>query len=1049
VEGTERAKVAFAVGRLATEDLQVPALDPLRQLSGKIPGVRIAQTSGRPGAAPEILMRGPTSLNAQGRGQGPLIIVDGAIMNVGNLDELGALDIESVEVVKGAAGASLYGTRAAKGVITIKTKRGATGTDGIRFNARTEYGISDLNSLEYGLPTQHGVQLDETGTRFCVTGTGALNSCSQTFDWMTEIMRINAVKADTVRTTVAAQFANPSATGGQLQNVYQANIWPNRYYNTLAQWASRNPISINHLDATGRIGGVRFYVSGSYQDEGGAVKQLDGTQQRRGRMNLDYDVRSDLLVSVSSLYDNGTTDNRNPGGGFGTLLRGAPPGTDYTAKDSLGRFILRGKSGRLRGTDNGSATFLYNTQADNEVNSTFSSRFLGNLGVNYFPAEWLSVESQVAFDTRATRDEYWLIKGYRTTTASASANNGQMQMDSGDSESWNGSLTATLRRQLRPDLNGKISFRALYDQSKSVSSSAYGEQFLVKDIFDLDNLGNTGSFDVGSSRSETRNQGFFAGGSLDFRDKYIVDMTFRRDGSSRFGANHRWASFGRFSGVWRISEEDFWTVPFMDDFRVRASRGTAGSTPQFSAQYETFTVTTSTTSLGQAGNSQLRPETTTETELGTDFTLWNRLGVEFTYAVANTEDQIIEVQTEASLGFTTQWRNVGTLQNKTFELGLNLPIINKRDLSWSMRGTWDRTRTYITELFVPKFTYTPTGQGSGSFFQITADKYSCRYSAVLPAGAVDDCTNKAGVDNTLGTADDIIAYSTTNGYDANRYGNIWGRRFLKSCSDLDLSKAQFAGMTCGNGGATDVSDFQINDQGYLVWVGAGNNWRDGITKNLWQTILPGASSPWGATVPLYWGMAIVDRPLSGEPGAGNGILQVIGNVLPDFRFGWSNNVTYKRMNLYALLEGTIGHNIYNQGEQWGLFDWNSAGFDMRSKSVQTAKPMGYGWRTGPSEGAGIGGFYDILLQNNYNTEDGSYAKVREVSLSYNVGPVRGVGDWTVAVVGRNLMTFTNYSGYDPETGVGGGNTGSGLINQVDAFGFPTLRTFTFTVSSRF
>ena len=86
-------------------------------------------------------------------------------------------------------------------------------------------------------------------------------------------------------------------------------------------------------------------------------------------------------------------------------------------------------------------------------------------------------------------------------------------------------------------------------------------------------------------------------------------------------------------------------------------------------------------------------------------------------------------------------------------------------------------------------------------------------------------------------------------------------------------------------------------------------------------------------------------------------------------------------------------------------------------------------------------------------EDGSYAKVREISLTYRLGKVRGVGDWTLGVVGRNLFTFTNYSGLDPEVGANGGSgtngSGSGIVNQTDAFGFPTLRSFTFTVSTRF
>ena len=132
-----------------------------------------------------------------------------------------------------------------------------------------------------------------------------------------------------------------------------------------------------------------------------------------------------------------------------------------------------------------------------------------------------------------------------------------------------------------------------------------------------------------------------------------------------------------------------------------------------------------------------------------------------------------------------------------------------------------------------------------------------------------------------------------------------------------------------------------------------------------------------------------------------------------------------------------------------LLDFSSGTFDQANATVETAKPIGYGWRVGGSEGAGSGGFYDQLGPNNYNVENGSYAKLRELSLSYKVGKVGGVGDWTVAFIGRNILTLTNYSGLDPEVGVSGGQQGNGLINQVDAFGFPNLRTFTFTISSRF
>ncbi|HYC50112.1 MAG TPA: SusC/RagA family TonB-linked outer membrane protein [Gemmatimonadaceae bacterium] len=1002
VEGVERSKVPFAVARLTSEDIPVPALDPLRALQGKVAGVRIAQTSGQPGTSPEILMRGPTSINASGRSQGPLIIVDGAIMNVGSMEELGGLDIESVEVVKGAAGASLYGTRAANGVITIKTKRGNT-QEGVRFNVRSEYGISDVNSLDYGQPVNHHLQIDETGSRFCIAGASNVSPCSRTVDWMQEIMRINNVNADTIRTAQSMQWNAPAFAGGELLNVYQSQIWPNQYYNSFAQVVNSNPVTLNAVDANGKVAGVRYYVSGSYTSEEGAIKGLEGQQQRRGRVNLDYDVRNDVLVSVSSMYDNGTTDLRSGGssngGIFGQLLRGAPSGTDYARRDTLGRYLVRGGGAGFRGTGNGGGTFLYDSE--NLVDTRESDRFIGNITTSYFPADWVTVEGVFAYDNRIRIDRDWVVKGYRTFTASTANNNGNMGVSNREQEAYNGSLTATFRKQLTTDLSGKLSFRGLFDSDKIWQDNSAGQVFVVKDVF---TLSNTTTNKTATSFTQTiKNNGVFAGASADYKGKYIIDGTYRYDGSSLFGEGNRWAPFGRISAVWRVSEEDFWNFDQISSFRLRASRGTAGNTPRFDAQYETFTCGTGGCSLGQAGNTLLKPETTTETEIGTDFELFNRLGVEFTNARSDTKNQILFVTTPASLGFTNQWKNAGTLSNNTYEVALNLPVLNTRDMSWSVRGTWDRTRTYITELFVPEyFTNGGTTQGTGSLFLITARR------------------------------------DKQDGVPVNRYGNIWGRQFYKSCRDMPATvQAQ-----CGPSKA-----YQVNDQGWVVWVGEGNTWQDGIKKNLWQAKLPAAQSPWN--YPLYWGHPIIDRPLAGERGEGTGENHIIGNSLPDFRMTFSNNFQWKRFTLYGLIDGTFGHDINNQGEGWGLLDFNSAYFDQGSKTVEGAKPIGYGWRVGGAEGAGTGGFYDVLGPNNYNVEDGSFAKLREISLTYRVGAVRGVGDWTVGLVGRNLMTFTNYSGYDPEVGVVGGQANSGLINQVDAFDFPTLRTYTVSLSTRF
>jgi hypothetical protein len=697
------------------------------------------------------------------------------------------------------------------------------------------------------------------------------------------------------------------------------------------------------------------------------------------------------------MFDKSKTDQR--ASFFGGLLRGAPPGTDYLARDTLGRALIRGGGTGFRPTANGAGTFLYDTE--NRRNDRYSTRYLASISANYTPAEWASFDALYSYDYRARYDNAYSVKGYRTQSISASTNNGNQSFSNLDRESMNAQISATFRKQVTEDLNAKVNFRGLIDRDYAISNATGGEVFVVKDVYTTSNT--TTNFSTSSSSSLVKNLGGIAGINLDYKGRYVVDGTYRYDGSSLFGAGNRWAPFGRVSGVWRVSEESFFNVPQVSDFRLRASRGSAGNTPNFSAQYETYSCSASGCSLGQAGNSELKPETTTEVELGADMTLFDRLGVELTYAGSHTRNQILNVPTPASLGFSSKWQNAGTLQNKTWELALNMPIIQKKDLQWNMRGTWDRNRAYITELFMPEyFTNAGTGQGTGSLFLITARK-------------------------------DI-----QDGQPVNRYGNVWGRMFYEKCSDMPSTVAS----QCGPGKA-----YQVDNNGWVVWVGEGNSYTEGVTKNLWQTKLSAADSPWD--FPLQFGHPIIDRPLRDSANARVGKNRIIGNSLPSFRFALNNTITYKKLSLYALLDGTIGHKINNQGEGWGLLDLSSAYFDQAGNTVQTAKPLGYGWRVGGSEGAGTGGFYDQLGPNNYNTEDGSYAKFRELSLTYTLGKVRGVGDWTISAIGRNLITFTNYSGYDPEVGVSGGQAGSGLINQVDAFDFPTLRTYTLSISTRF
>ena len=138
-----------------------------------MPGAHVTSFSGRPGAAPEIILRGPHSINASGRSQSPLFIVDGIII-AGDLPSINPADIENVEVVKGAAASSLYGARGGNGVISITTRTGRRSADGMSFNARAEYGGSDIER-DFGIARNHSLIMDERNERFCRNVSGLVH----------------------------------------------------------------------------------------------------------------------------------------------------------------------------------------------------------------------------------------------------------------------------------------------------------------------------------------------------------------------------------------------------------------------------------------------------------------------------------------------------------------------------------------------------------------------------------------------------------------------------------------------------------------------------------------------------------------------------------------------------------------------------------------------------------------------------------------------------------------------------------------------------------
>ena len=989
-QATERAKVPFSVTRIDASNLVVPATDPLRELQGKIPA-NIVSNSGRPGGQPAVLLRGPTSLNAQGRSQDPLYIVDGVIVN-GALPELNPADIASVEVVKGAAGASLYGARAGNGVINITTKSGPTSGEGVQFGLRSEAGIGDIER-DFGLAHSHALLMDERGRQFCA-GTGQ-PVCARTFDYLYEQARINNVPTDWAAAPPSFPV-DPGSTiaGGVLRQRFQVTPWPGQAHNAVRQVMNEQPYLQNDFDMTGHFASTRFYASYSNLTDRGAIRFLQGFTRNSFRANVDQAIGSRLNIALRTYYSRDTQDglNQEDGGRSFFRLTRVPGIVDVLRRDTLNRLFIRPN---LQGGGSQNENPLY--YLENVVRSDVANRFIGGVTAQYTPAEWVTFEGNFSYDVRRTSFEQFRDKGFRSTNPSPATNLGFIYRYSGNQEALNSSFNVTLRHDFGPELRTHYSLRYLYERRDSLADSGQGDFLAFKGIQALDNA--TQDKVIGSWDQSVRQIGLFAGGGLEYKDRYIIDGLVRRDGSSLFGTNHRWATFGRVSGAWRVTQEPWWFVPQITELKLRGSYGTAGGSPAFYSQYETFTIGSGGVPVPLfLGNRNLGPEIHRELEVGTDVEVLGKFGVSATYARSHIDDQILPVPVCACSGYQKQWQNAGALLNITHELTLTLPFVQSRDVSWTMGLSYNHNRSFIERLDVPPFFYGATLQATDQIFQARSGEL---------------------------------------------IGTFYGRSFLRECSQLP---APF-NTQCGG----PTSAFQRNDQGFLVWVRQGNNPGMGITNNLWQTQLPGSQAPWG--VALNWGMPIILR----GAGANGQSAQIValGNALPDFRFAVTQNVTWKRLTLYALLDAAIGQSVWNQGFHWAHLDFLSKDVDQNGKSVQAAKPIGYYYRAGPPDNNnGIGGLYDILGPNNFSVEKASYAKLRELLVSYRVGPIGGVGDWLVSAVGRNVVTITKYRGFDPEVGIGsgagaGGQLNSGALNAVDAFTFPNLRTLTVGVSTRF
>lgn len=901
-EATSAKKLTFSVARVDEEALtQVPASSPVAALAGKVSGARIAVGTGNPGSSPTIRLRGSTNLTIGG--SEPLIIVDGVITK-NSLADIDANDIESIEVLKGAAAASFYGSDAANGVVNITTKRGRNVADGTTaVTVRSEYGRQDLERF---VPLNHSHVYEMDGG---------------------EILLVNGnrkVKADGIAD-------NPYPTTG-----------PNRWRNQVEEWIQDGESWSTSVQLGVRRGNTNLHSTFTTNRDQGILPMTRGMDRQNFRLNVDQGVTDKLDFSASATYGMNKRDNTSSTAGWFALLQ-SPPDLDLrwplgTDKPEFHR-LLPDWAANSRGNP------LYEFANDSYENRR--ERILGSVVGRYRPTDWLRFEGSYGTDRSNRRTSNYVFRGYETEGGEPGP--GSMRLDHAADVATNSQLNATASKTFG-ELSSTTRLAYIYETERNESFYSNGQRFIVGDTPDLDAL-NPDYVTIGSSQQTLRTENYAVSQNLDFRDRYLVDVMYRRDGSSLFGSDQRWQNFYRLSGAWRISED--FEIPGVQDFKIRAARGTAGLRPGYSYQYETYSVGSGTISKSTLGNKNLKPAIQTEDEYGLNIAFMDRFSLELVRANRVTKGAFLNVPlaSATSGGFQTQWQNAADVEAKTTELMLEVRVIDRPDFSYSFSLTGDHTSQRITWMNRAPFRVNAGGQNQDVFYY------------------------KAG----------------------EALGIIYGTQFIKDNPALLLDNPANSGIS--------LDDYTINPLGYVVKKSAPN-------------------------API----AYVDA--SGEK------QRKIGDVNPDFSFGWANNIRWKDFGIYLLVDGVKGGDIYNFTKQWMFQDHRHGEMDMAGKPDDQKVQNAFF----------ASGLYNANSANSHFVEDGSYARLRELSVNYTFGPsimrATGLNRLTngvkVALIGRNLWTLTNYSGFDPEV-----TSGSDFNFKIDGFRYPNFRQISAQVELSF
>lgn len=636
---------------------------------GKISGVRVASSTGDPGSAGSVQIRGVSSISA---GTSPLYVVDGVVISsstegdlnvgyksMGILNTLNPDDVESVTVLKDAAAASLYGSRAANGVILITTKRGRQGKTTVTYSG--EAGVSNM-AVSRALKMMDGPQFISY-LKAAGDNAFAINP---------------AYSYGYTGDEIASMVADPSGK--------TSTDWTKEVFRTAFQQ--------NHqLSLTAGTDKTKVYAGLGYTDTDGIVI---GSYFERfsGRVNVDHKVNQWLNVGIRQMLSftsaKGHSDQSSQAQGMGyatplgVLIQSDPTASVKNPDGTWNEYVSW--SGQT-----GNPHILFDS--DTEYNKTHTMRSLSNLDLELKFTDYLSLTNTFGYDYIDNKQYLW----WAPSSIDGAALNGL----SAEYIFQTSDLTNSTLLRFRDSYGShNVSALAGYEVADHRVRYTYaGANNYPNDKLNALSVGQM--YGVGGASYRSFMASVLANVNYDYDNRYYASASFRRDGSSRLGPDSRWANFWSVSAAWRLSGEPFMQAVsrLFSDFKIKASYGTNGNLPSGYYTYKGLYSASGGYGVGSAifwsnpENDSLGWEKSRNFNVGFDWNMFNRLDLAVEYYNKYTSSLIFDMPASAVTGFSSYTANVGNLLNEGVEMEVGAQIVDLLNFSWAVNFnfTWQRS----------------------------------------------------------------------------------------------------------------------------------------------------------------------------------------------------------------------------------------------------------------------------------------------------------------------------------------------------------------------